>query len=70
MVPGTGPRSCHPGPPMHENLPSDGLLYTELQVIPLYSHKHEGNRAATELIGSQVNEISTSLSMLLHLYRT
>ena len=62
-------RAHRPGPPMHKNLPSNGLLYAKLQVIPLYSHEHEGNRAVTELIGSQVNEIGTSLSMLLHLYR-
>jgi len=64
-----GLHSSHLRPAMHENLPSDGLLYAELQVISLYSHKHEGNHAAAECISSDFNETSTSLSMLLHLCR-
>ena len=35
--------------------------------MPLYGHEHEGNRAATECIGGNFNEVITSLSMLLHL---
>jgi len=50
--------------------PSNGHLYAEFQVIPLYSHKHEGNRAVTESIGGHFNESSTSFSMPLHLLQT
>ena len=65
-----GPHSSRPCPAMHKNIPPNGPLYTKFQVIPLYSHKHEGNRAKSECIGSHFNEISTSLSRLLHLYKT
>ena len=64
-----GLHSSRPCPSIHKNLPFDGLLYTKLQVIFLYGHKHEHNDAATECIGGRFNEISTSLSMFLHLYR-
>jgi len=65
-----GLHSSRPCPDMHKDLPSNGMLYTEFQVIPLYSHKHEGNRAVTESIGGHFNETSASLTMLLHLCRT
>ena len=54
----------------HTNLPFNGLLYAELQVILLYSQKHEGNHVATECIGGHFNETGTSSSMLLHVCRT
>jgi len=54
----------------YENSPFDGLLYAELEVIALYGQKHKGNYARTECIGSHFNEISTSLIMLVHSYRT
>ena len=54
----------------YENSPSDGLLYAELEVIALYSQKHEGNCTRTECIGSHFNEISTPLIMLVHSYGT
>ena len=70
MGPGMGLHLSHPCPDMHKDSLSDGQLYAEFQVIPLYSHKHEGNRAVTESIGGHFNETSTSLSMLLHLCKT
>ena len=70
MGPGMGLHSSRPCLDMHKDLPSNGLLYTEFQVIPLYSDKHEGDRAVTESIGSHFNESSTLLSMLLHLCGT
>ena len=69
MRPGMGPRSFRPRPPVHKDLPFNGLLYIELQVVSLYGHKHEANDAVTQCIGRHFNQTSTSLSMLLHLYR-
>ena len=68
--PGMGLHSSPPCHIMHKVLPFKGLLYAELQIILLYSHKHKGNCATTECIGSYFNETNTSLSMLLHLCRT
>ena len=70
MGPGMGLHSSRPCPDMNKDLPSNGLLYTEFEVIPLYGHKHEGNCIVTECIGGQFDETRTLLSMLLHLCRT
>ena len=70
MGPGMGLHSSRPCPAMDNYLPCNGLLYAELQVIPLYGHEHESNHAATECIGGNFNETITSLSMLLHHCRT
>ena len=69
MGPGTGLHSSYAYPTMHKNLPFNGLLYTQPQVISLYGHKHEDDDVVTECIGGHFNETSTSLSMVLHLYR-
>ena len=50
----------------HRNLPFNGMFDVQLQVILLYSQKHEGNHAATECIGGHFNETSAGFSMLLH----
>ena len=68
--PGMGLHSSRSCPAMHNNLPCNCLLYTELQAIPLHGHKHEGNRAAIECIGGNFNETVTSSSTILHLCRT
>jgi hypothetical protein len=70
MGPGMGLHSSRPSFALHKNLPLNGLLYTELHVILLYSQKHEGHRAATECISSHFNETGTSLFMLLHVWKT
>lgn len=54
----------------HRNLPSNRLLYTEFQIASLYSEEHEGNRFATERIGSLFNKIGTSLAVHVHVCKT
>ena len=66
MGPEMGDHSSHSSSAWHKNLPFDGLFDVELQVILLYSQKHEGNHAATECIGGRFNESSAGFSMLLH----
>ena len=53
-----------------ENLPFNGLLYTQLEVIALYGHEHKGHYAPTECISSRFNKDSTLLIRLVHSYRT
>jgi hypothetical protein len=55
---------------MCENLPFNGLLYAELEVIALYGHEHKGNYAVTQCIGGHIDKISARLIMLVHSYRT
>ena len=52
------------------NLPFNGLLYAEFEVIALYSHEHQGNYAVTKCIGGRFNKIGTLLIMLVHSYKT
>ena len=55
---------------MCENLPFNGLVYTQLEVIALYGYEHKGNYAPTECIGSHFNKIRTLLVRLMHSCRT
>jgi hypothetical protein len=55
---------------IHKNLPSNGLLYAQPQIILLYSHEHEANHAARECVGSHFNKLSSALARLVHFYRT
>ena len=49
-----------------ENLPFNGLLDTQLEVIALYSHEHKGDCAPTECISSRFNKASTLLIRPVH----
>ena len=70
MGPEMGLNSSHPPFALHKDLPFNGLLYAELQIIILYSQKHDGHRAATECIRRHFNKTGTSFSMHLHVWKT
>jgi hypothetical protein len=55
---------------MHKNLPFNGLLYVQLQIILLYSQEYQCNRAARKGIGGHFEQISTPLATLVHSYAT
>jgi hypothetical protein len=57
-------------PITHGNLPFDGMVYIQLQIVLLYSQEHEANDATRERIGSPVNKIRTTLAGLVHSCRT
>jgi len=69
MGPIAAVHSFHSRPGTHMNVPSNGLLHAELQILPLYCHKHEGNHVVTELVGGHFNEISTS-ALFVHFWST
>ena len=54
---------------IHKNLPFDGLLDAQLQVILLYSHEHERNHTATKCVGCQFNKIINSFARHVHHWR-
>lgn len=51
---------------MPENIPLDGLIDAQIQIILLYSYEHEGKNAVAECIGSFFDELSTPLTSLVH----
>ena len=55
---------------IRKNSPFYGLLYTQLEVIALYSQEHNGNYPHTECISSRVNKIGTLLIGFVHFYGT
>jgi hypothetical protein len=48
------------------NLPFNGLIYVQLQVIPLHSQKHEANDSARECVGRLFKKLSTPMARLVH----
>jgi len=56
-------------PGTHTNVPSNSLLHAELQIVPLYCHKHQGNYVVTKFIGGYFDEISTS-ALSMHFWST
>ena len=70
MGPVMGMFSSHSHPIIHLNVPSNGLAYVQLQIILLHSQEHEGNDVVGECVRRLFNQISTSLTRLVHIYRT
>jgi len=63
-------RSSHSRPTLLKNLLFNGLVYAQLQIIPLYSHKHEAENVTRERIGSHFDKSSALLAKDLHSCRT
>jgi hypothetical protein len=60
-------RSFHSRLIISKNLPSNGIFYTQLQIMArLYSQQHQGNDAVTERIGSHFNKAITLLTGFVH----
>ena len=55
---------------IYRNLPFNGFLHAELEVIALYSYEHKGNYTPTKCIGRHFDKIGTPLIRLVHPYRT
>jgi hypothetical protein len=70
MGPVMGIFSSHSRQIIYLNVPFNGLAYVQLQIILLHSQEHEGNDVVRECVRRLLNQISTSLTRLVHVYRT
>jgi hypothetical protein len=52
------------------NIPFNGLVYVQLQIIPLHSQEHEANDSTRKCVGSLFNKLSTPLATLVHSFGT
>jgi hypothetical protein len=59
-------RYSHSRPTLLKNLLFNSLVYAQLQIFPLYSHKHEAENVTRERIGSHFDKSSALLAKNLH----